>query len=172
MISLIQESQQQNGSSDAVQIIVEYERSGEVQFVELKPYFEKEAKLWLMGMSMQTQNKKYGIGESVSMGVQRVWQLTKATFMFLGQMLSGQGSLDDLGGPIRIGMVLGDAAKSGIPNLIFLMAFISLQLGIFNLLPIPALDGGHILLLGFEKLKGSPLSTISVSYTHLRAHED
>ena len=109
---------------------------------------------------MPTQNKNYGIGESVSMGVQRVWQLTKATFMFLGQMLSGQGSLDDLGGPIRIGMVLGDAAKSGISNLIFLMAFISLQLGIFNLLPIPALDGGHILLLGFEKLKGSPLSTI------------
>ena len=107
MIPLIQESQQPNGSSDAVQIIVEYERSGEVQFVELKPYFEKEAKLWLMGMSMPTQNKNYGIGESVSMGVQRVWQLTKATFMFLGQMLSGQGSLDDLGGPIRIGMVLG-----------------------------------------------------------------
>jgi len=131
-----------------------------VQFVELKPYFEKEAKLWLMGMSMPTQNKNYGIGESVSMGVERVWQLTKATFMFLGQMLSGQGSLDDLGGPIRIGMVLGDAAKSGISNLIFLMAFISLQLGIFNLLPIPALDGGHILLLGFEKLKGAPLSTI------------
>ncbi len=160
LILLIQESQQPNGSSDAVQIIVEYERSGEVQFVELKPYFEKEAKLWLMGMSMPTQNNNYGIGESVSMGVQRVWQLTKATFMFLGQMLSGQGSLDDLGGPIRIGMVLGDAAKSGISNLIFLMAFISLQLGIFNLLPIPALDGGHILLLGFEKLKGAPLSTI------------
>ena len=160
LIPLIQESQQPNGSSDAVQIIVEYERSGEVQCVELKPYFEKEAKLWLMGMSMPTQNKNYGIGESVSMGVQRVWQLTKATFMFLGQMLSGQGSLDDLGGPIRIGMVLGDAAKSGISNLIFLMAFISLQLGIFNLLPIPALDGGHILLLGFEKLKGAPLSTI------------
>ena len=160
LIPLIQESQQPNGSSDAVQIIIEYERSGEVQFVELKPYFEKEAKLWLMGMSMPTQNKNYGIGESVSMGGQRVWQLTKATFMFLGQMLSGQGSLDDLGGPIRIGMVLGDAAKSGISNLIFLMAFITLQLGIFNLLPIPALDGGHILLLGFEKLKGAPLSTI------------
>ena len=160
LIPLIQQSQQPNGSSDAVQFIVEYERSGKVQFVELKPYFEKKAKLWLMGMSMPTQNNNYGIGESVSMGVQRVWQLTKATFMFLGQMLSGQGSLDDLGGPIRIGMVLGDAAKSGITNLIFLMAFISLQLGIFNLLPIPALDGGHILLLGFEKLKGSPLSTI------------
>jgi regulator of sigma E protease len=163
LIPLIQESQkqnQENPSETAEKIVVEFERSGDVQFAEMMPYFEKEAGLWLMGMSMPTMNKNYGIQESLSMGLQRVWQLTRATFQFLGQMLSGQGSMDDLGGPIRIGMVLGDAAKSGISNLIFLMAFISLQLGIFNLLPIPALDGGHILLLGFEKLKGAPLSTI------------
>ena len=163
MIPLIQESQkqnQENPSETAEKIVVEFERSGDVQFAKMMPYFEKEAGLWLMGMSMPTMNKNYGIQESLSMGLQRVWQLTRATFQFLGQMLSGQGSMDDLGGPIRIGMVLGDAAKSGISNLIFLMAFISLQLGIFNLLPIPALDGGHILLLGFEKLKGAPLSTI------------
>ena len=163
MIPLIQESQkqnQENPSETAENIVVEFERSGDVQFAEMMPYFEKEAGLWLMGMSMPTMNKNYGIQESLSMGLQQVWQLTRATFQFLGQMLSGQGSMDDLGGPIRIGMVLGDAAKSGISNLIFLMAFISLQLGIFNLLPIPALDGGHILLLGFEKLKGAPLSTI------------
>ena len=163
LIPLIQESQKQNQENPretAEKIVVEFERSGDVQFAEMMPYFEKEAGLWLMGMSMPTMNKNYGLQESLSMGLQRVWQLTRATFQFLGQMLSGQGSMDDLGGPIRIGMVLGDAAKSGISNLIFLMAFISLQLGIFNLLPIPALDGGHILLLGFEKLKGAPLSTI------------
>ncbi|MEE3121928.1 MAG: RIP metalloprotease RseP, partial [SAR324 cluster bacterium] len=163
LIPLIQESQkknQENPRETAEKIVVEFERSGDVQFAEMMPYFEKEAGLWLMGMSMPTMNKNYGIQESLSMGLQRVWQLTRATFQFLGQMLTGQGSMDDLGGPIRIGMVLGDAAKSGISNLIFLMAFISLQLGIFNLLPIPALDGGHILLLGFEKLKGAPLSTI------------
>ena len=67
--------------------------------------------------------------------------------------------MDDLGGPVKIGMVIGDAARSGISDLLFLMAFISLQLGIFNLLPIPALDGGHILMLLLEKIKGSPLST-------------
>ena len=163
LIPLIQQSQTQTlevKSENAEKIIVEFERSGEVKFVEMKPYFEKEAGLWLMGMSMPTLNTSYGIQKSLSMGVERIWQLTQATFKFLGQMLSGQGSMDDLGGPIRIGIVLGDAAKNGISNLIFLMAFISLQLGIFNLLPIPALDGGHILMLGFEKLKGAPLSTL------------
>ena len=163
LIPLIQQSQTQTlevKSENAEKIIVEFERSGEVKFVEMKPYFEKEAGLWLMGMSMPTLNTSYGIQKSLSMGVERIWQLTQATIKFLGQMLSGQGSMDDLGGPIRIGIVLGDAAKSGISNLIFLMAFISLQLGIFNLLPIPALDGGHILMLGFEKLKGAPLSTL------------
>ena len=66
--------------------------------------------------------------------------------------------MDALGGPVKIGMVVGEAARSGVANLIFLMAVISLQLGIFNLLPIPALDGGHIMMLGFELLKGGPLS--------------
>jgi len=55
-------------------------------------------------------------------------------------------------------VVIGEAARTGIDTLLFLMAVISLQLGIFNLLPIPVLDGGHILLLGIEWLKGKPLS--------------
>ena len=67
--------------------------------------------------------------------------------------------MDDLGGPVKIGMVIGEAVRSGISDLFFLMAFISLQLGIFNLLPIPALDGGHIFMLLVEKIKGKPLST-------------
>ena len=66
--------------------------------------------------------------------------------------------MDDLGGPVKIGMVIGVAARSGIAELFFLMSFISLQLGIFNLLPIPALDGGHIFMLLVEKFNGGPLS--------------
>ena len=56
-------------------------------------------------------------------------------------------------------MVIGDAVRSGIAELFFLMSFISLQLGIFNLLPIPALDGGHIFMQLVEKFTGGPLST-------------
>ena len=59
---------------------------------------------------------------------------------------------------MKIGIVIGDAVRSGVAELLFLMSFISLQLGIFNLLPIPALDGGHIFMLLIEKINGGPLS--------------
>jgi len=144
--------------SSAIIISVELERNGEVQFVEVAPYLEPKSKRWLLGMSMQKISRSHSFSESVVLGSARLWFLAKATFSFLGQMFQGQGSMDDLGGPIKIGIVIGEAVRSGIADLFFLMSFISLQLGIFNLLPIPALDGGHIFMLVLEKFKGSPLS--------------
>ena len=148
-----------NNSENAIKTLtVELERNGDVQFVEVAPYLEPKSQKWLLGMSMAKIPSSYSFGESVILGTSRLWFLTKATFSFLGQMFQGEGSIDNLGGPVKIGMVIGDAVRSGIAELFFLMSFISLQLGIFNLLPIPALDGGHIFMLLIEKLKGSPLS--------------
>ena len=144
--------------SPAIIISVELDRNGEVQFVEVTPYLEPKSKRWLLGMSMQKISRSHSFSESVVLGSARLWFLAKATFSFLGQMFQGEGSMDDLGGPIKIGIVIGEAVRSGIADLFFLMSFISLQLGIFNLLPIPALDGGHIFMLVLEKFKGSPLS--------------
>ena len=140
-------------------LTVELERNTEVEFVEVTPFFETNSQRWLLGMSMSKKFRSHSIGESVVLGISRLWFITKATFSFLGQMFKGEGSMDDLGGPVKIGMVIGDAVRSGISDLFFLMAFISLQLGIFNLLPIPALDGGHIFMLLLEKINGKPLST-------------
>ena len=139
-------------------LLVEIERNTVVQFVEVAPYLEPKSQRWLLGMSMQQISRSHAFGESISMGSARLWFLTKATFSFLGQMFQGEGSMDDLGGPIKIGMVIGEAVRNGIADLFFLMSFISLQLGIFNLLPIPALDGGHIFMLLLEKLNRGPLS--------------
>jgi len=140
-------------------LTVELERNGDIQFVEVAPYLEPKSQRWLLGMSMLKISRSFSFGESVILGTSRLWFLTKATFGFLGQMFQGEGSMDDLGGPVKIGMVIGDAVRSGIAELFFLMSFISLQLGIFNLLPIPALDGGHIFMLLVEKFKGGPLSS-------------
>ena len=140
-------------------LTVELERNAVVKFVEVTPFFENNSQRWLLGMSMSKKFRSHSISESFSLGISRLWFLTKATFSFLGQIFKGEGSMDNLGGPVKIGMVIGDAVRSGISDLFFLMAFISLQLGIFNLLPIPALDGGHILMLLLEKINGKPLST-------------
>ncbi len=141
-------------------ISVALERKGDTQFINVTPYYHTEIKKWVIGMSMATQTSSLGMIDSINAGLTKLWFLTKATLGFLVKMLAGEGSTDDLGGPVKIGMVIGDAVKSGIVDLFFLMSFISLQLGVFNLLPIPALDGGHIFLLLIEKIKGAPLSIV------------
>jgi regulator of sigma E protease len=118
----------------------------------------KQGGAWVIGISPGSVVERHGVLASFRLGTERVVQITGATFSFLGHLVTGRGSLDSLGGPVKIGVVIGEAARSGLDKLLFLTALISLQLGIFNLLPIPALDGGHIFLIGLEWIARRPLS--------------
>jgi len=148
-------------------IIVKLERKGILESIEVYPYFDSKHKQWLLGMEMPKISRSHSLEDSIILGTEKLWFLTKATIIFLGKMFKGEGSIDDLGGPIKIGIVIGDAVRSSTADLFLLMAFISLQLGIFNLLPIPALDGGHIFMLFLEKLKGAPLSVSTREKTQM-----
>ena len=161
-VQALQQQHRDSTRNDAVSqpLRVEVERDSEPFWVDITPNFDPESGRYLLGMTLEMKKLSFSFGEAVQRGVGRLLYLVGATFSFLGQVISGQGSMDDVGGPLRIGKVIGEAAESGWTDLFFLTAIISLQLGIFNLLPIPALDGGHILLLFFEKLKGSPLSAV------------
>ncbi|HBI23392.1 MAG TPA: hypothetical protein DDX84_04130 [Nitrospiraceae bacterium] len=105
--------------------------------------------------------------ESITHGLGRMYELTKLTFDVLKRLFSLKLSIETLGGPIMIAKLTGEAAQSGISDLIAFMAFMSLQLGILNLLPMPVLDGGWIVFLIIEKIKGSPLNkkTMEVAQT-------
>ena len=82
-----------------------------------------------------------------------------AVLQFLGDLITGRSSAREIGGPIMIGEISGRAARAGFWELLGFMAVISINLAIFNLLPIPVLDGGHLLFLGIEGLRGGrPLS--------------
>ena len=155
---LASSSQQAAPPISGVAVQIEAEHQGEIRVVPITPVFNAETQSFLLGMKIAQTNRSYGFVESVEMGTERLVFITLMTFQFMGKLFAGQGSLDDLGGPLRIGVVIGDAVRTGLANVFFLMAVISLQLGIFNLLPIPVLDGGHIFFLGIEKLKGGPLS--------------
>ena len=138
------------------ELSLDVRRGDRVVSLRLTPM--KQGSAWVIGISPGTVVERHGFLASTRLGTQRLVQITGATFSFLGNMLTGQGSLDALGGPVKIGVVIGEAARSGFDKLLFLTALISLQLGIFNLLPIPALDGGHIFLLGVELVARRPLS--------------
>ena len=79
-------------------------------------------------------------------------RMTRETFAVIGRMLSGRASIKQMSGPIDIARFSGDAARSGTVSFIWLLGVISLQLGIFNLLPIPVLDGGHLAVLAVESV--------------------
>jgi regulator of sigma E protease len=106
---------------------------------------------------METVIEQYGVFESLKKGTLKFGEMTVMTFYVLKRLVTRKLSMKTLGGPIMIAQITGQAAKSGISNLLLFMAFLSLNLGILNLLPIPVLDGGHIAFLFIEFLRGKPL---------------
>ena len=101
--------------------------------------------------------EKLGPVESLTAGVTQTWDITWQTLVGIGEMLTGQRSAKELGGPIRIAEISGQAASLGAAALVNLMAVLSVSLGLLNLFPIPVLDGGHLLFYAAEAIRGRPL---------------
>jgi regulator of sigma E protease len=102
---------------------------------------------------------KYGLLESIRLGTYETWYVVERTFTYIGRLVVGRESADQLSGPIRIAQVSGQVANLGGPSgLVSLVAVLSVSIGLINLFPIPLLDGGHLLFYGIEALRGRPLS--------------
>jgi len=96
--------------------------------------------------------------EGLGAAVKETWRLTGATLGLLGRMMTGKASVKNLSGPISIAQFANSSASAGLSHFLFFLGAISLSLGILNLLPIPVLDGGHLLYFLIELVKGSPVS--------------
>jgi len=101
----------------------------------------------------------FGLVESLRMGVSETWFVVTRTYDYVAKLLKGRESTDQLSGPIRIAQVSGLVASSGgLLGLINLAAILSVSIGLMNLLPVPMLDGGHLMFYLYEALRGRPLS--------------
>ncbi|TCT94457.1 MULTISPECIES: RIP metalloprotease RseP [Pseudomonas] len=100
----------------------------------------------------------YGPLEAVGEGLSRTWNMTVLTLGSLKKMLFGELSVKNLSGPITIAKVAGASAQSGVGDFLNFLAYLSISLGVLNLLPIPVLDGGHLLFYLVEWARGRPLS--------------
>ena len=94
---------------------------------------------------------------SLSKGAYETYNLSSKTLMFVGKMVTGDLGTQNLSGPIGIVKMSGDTAKAGFLPFLYLMALLSISLGVMNLLPIPVLDGGQLVMLGVEAVRGSPM---------------
>ena len=102
--------------------------------------------------------KKYGLITSIYRGTYETYNLSAKILSYLGKLIAGRESIDQMGGPIKIIQISGEISNYGIVPLLALIAAISVNLGIINLLPIPVLDGGHLLYYSLEVVRGKPLS--------------
>ena len=135
-------------------------RHGSPMTVPVVPLYDKKSKRVIIGIVMGAESRlvRYGPIDALQSGLDSLIDSITMTFAAIGKLITGKQSLDTLGGPIGIARMSGEAARVGLGSFIGLMAMISLQLGIFNLLPIPVLDGGWILLIGIEAVRGKALS--------------
>ncbi|NQV79594.1 MAG: RIP metalloprotease RseP [Alphaproteobacteria bacterium] len=101
---------------------------------------------------------------SIWLGITTTFGVVETTLVYLADVVSGNASSDQLSGPIGIAVVTSEVARASVVGLINLAAVISVALGLFNLFPIPLLDGGHLLFYGAEALRGKPLSDRAQEY--------
>jgi len=111
--------------------------------------------------------RSYAIGEAFQVGMFASWNLARQAYLTLRKMLSRQVDAKNLGGPIAITAVSYHFAKSGLAKLFYFLALLSINLAVVNILPIPILDGGHLLFLLIEKVKGSPVDDRVMGYSQV-----
>ena len=112
-----------------------------------------------------TIEKKENLINAFFVGIADTYRYTLLIVSSIGKMISGSISADNLGGPIQISVLAGSAAKAGYVTFLSMIALLSINLGLLNLLPIPILDGGQLLMITIEKLKGSPVSEMTIEYS-------
>ena len=113
-----------------------------------------------IGRPIEMVTVRRGAWEGLQLGVQRTWELSALTLKMLGRMLVGEASLRNLSGPLTIADYAGQSAQQGLGHYLGFLALVSVSLGVLNLLPLPMLDGGHLMYYLFEGLTGRPVSDL------------
>lgn len=143
----------------------EVERAGERIALQAVPRsmrmtdrFGNEARIGLLGISPGGRTlEQLAWYELPGAAVRQTWDTVKMMVVTLGQVFSGQRSLEEMGGPLKIAQFSGQQASLGFVDFVLFMSLISINLGFINLLPIPLLDGGHLLFYAIEGIRRRPL---------------
>lgn len=149
--------QQGEGSSQTFTV----ERNGQQLTLSIKPVRDDaNGADYLVGIAPQADSvfKRFGPLEAIKAGADRTLELIELTLVFIQKMVSGHVSSKSIGGPITVVQIAGQAAQTDLSSILTVLAFLSIQLGILNLLPIPILDGGHLFFNLYEFVFRRPMS--------------
>ncbi len=138
---------------------------GEIIEVFVIPEYDDSYKKGLIGITFEIFMERINIFSAFSRGLITTGNIIKLIFFNIMEMITGKVPLE-IAGPLGIAQMTGEAAKLGFLNLLYFTAILSIFIGLFNLLPIPILDGGHIIILAIEKLRGKPLEAEKISFMY------
>jgi regulator of sigma E protease len=169
-IDSFSEMQRWVSASPGEELVFQVDRNGDKVTIPATPDLREQNtpfgrhKIGLLGVGASRdaaaiRRVPYSLGGALASGVTETWYVVERTFNAIGKLVTGRESLDQLAGPIGIAQAAGQVASvGGVAGLLALVAVLSVSIGLFNLFPIPLLDGGHLLYYLAEAIRGRPLS--------------
>lgn len=145
---------------------IQFVREGQQFATSLIPEYDVASKRALIGVMSSVSTYYPGVFESIGLSFQNTGLIIVRMLEGLAQMFTGSAEAD-LAGPIGVAQMAGEVAQMGFVPLLQFAAFLSINLGIINLLPVPALDGGHFVTLVLEAFRGKPLGAKSIQYAQM-----
>lgn len=142
-------------------------RGSQSKNIKVTPRLENNIRKIGVNFQEEYNIKNFSIVKGFKKGLITFLNLTGMLYKFLGMLITGQLGLGGVSGPVGVVKEIGNAAKTGVANLIFLLAYININLGVFNLLPIPALDGGRAIFILIEMIFGKKISQEKEGYIHM-----
>ena len=155
----------QTPKGDTLEIVVT--RNGQQHNFSVKPEYNQSTKTSILGVSATLTYHKLGVWEGIKMGFVNTYATTVLMLQGLVQLITGAISPDALAGPVGITRMIGEAAQGGLIYLLNFTALLSINLGVINLLPFPALDGSRIVFTGLELVRGRPVEAERENFIHL-----
>lgn len=150
-------------------IVVEIRRDGQLLQVPMVPkrteitdQFGNKMEMGIIGILTNQESgnfrlQSFGPLEAIGQGAVESWHIVTGTFAYIGNLVTGHMKADQLGGPIRVAQASGQMATLGIAAVLQLAAVLSVSIGLLNLMPVPVLDGGHLMFYAIEAVRGRPL---------------
>ena len=140
---------------------IEKAKTKEIVDMEIMPQYDQQLKRGLIGIEASEAfiyNKKVSVLKAIQSGFQQTVGWTRTIIVYIIQMITGEMPVE-LSGPVAVAQVIGEGARQGLSNLLSLTAILSIQFGILNLLPFPALDGGQLAVLAYEGIRRKPMKS-------------